>query len=1084
MNKFFLTGALLLAALGVSAQEQTDADTTPLWLRNTAISPDGQRIAFTYKGDIYTVATGGGTATRLTTQGYNSAPTWSPDGTRLAFNGTREGSVDIYVMPSEGGTPRRLTTFSGKESVLSWLGNDAVLFSCTMMPAQQAAQGGFQSQVYSVAADGKTRPTLYMTVPAGAISVSSDGRVLYQDRKGYEDPLRKHERSSGTADIWLKEGDKFTRQTTFAGNDLNPVWAADGQSFYYTSEHSNGTLNVHRRSLGAVGDNDTALTSLTTHPVRSLSASNAGTLAFSWNGEIYTLAPGATTPSKVNVEIVTDDYTRELIKTVRRGGATSFSVSPEGDEVAFVVHGDVYVTSVKYDTTRQITNTPEQERCVSFAPDGRTLVYDGERDGQWQLFTATIDDDKEKHFTYATKITEKSLYRAEDGSPAFQPEVSPDGKLVAFLENRTTLRTVELKNGKNPVTVLDGKFNYSYTDGDISFSWSPDSRWLLIDYIGIGGWNNSDVAMVKADGSEVHDLTESGYTDGGAKWVLDGKAMIWSTDRKGYRSHGSWGAERDVYIMFFDGEAYDRFRMSEEELAQLKEKEGKKDDDKDDDDDKDKDKDKKKKVKPLEFDFENAKYRMMRLTPGASHLSDYLLSEKGDKFYFITSSPDGESNLWVRDLEEGDTRILARGCRGELVISPKDSGTAFLLDGGIKTIDLNSGSKTDVDFEARAEYRPYSERSYIYDHAWKQVKDKFYDVNLHNVDWRLYGDAYRRFLPHINNGQDFAELLSELLGELNASHTGARFYGNTASLEVPSLGAFFDDSYDGAGLKVTEVVRRGPLADKKADVKPGDVILAIEGQEIAPHADYFPMIEGRSGRATRLTIKRAKGGKTEDIVIKPISQGRLSDLLYHRWVEHNQQVVDSVSGGRIAYVHIEGMDSESYRTVYSELLGRYRNREAVIVDTRYNGGGWLHNDVAQLLSGREYVRFAPRGQYIGSEPFSQWTKPSAMLVNESNYSDAHGTPYTYQALGLGPVIGAPIPGTMTAVWWENQIDPSLLFGVPQVTSLDMKGRVLENQQLNPDVVIYNQPDEVSRGYDAQLIGATKHMLQQLDAPKQ
>jgi C-terminal processing protease CtpA/Prc len=174
------------------------------------------------------------------------------------------------------------------------------------------------------------------------------------------------------------------------------------------------------------------------------------------------------------------------------------------------------------------------------------------------------------------------------------------------------------------------------------------------------------------------------------------------------------------------------------------------------------------------------------------------------------------------------------------------------------------------------------------------------------------------------------------------------------------------------------------------------------------------------------------------------------------------------------------MDSPSFRDVYDQLLGKYRNCEAVIVDTRWNSGGWLHNDIANLLSGTEYVRFTPRGQYIGSEPFSQWTKPSVMLVNEANYSDAHGTPYVYQTLGLGEIVGAPIPGTMTAVWWEYQIDPTLYFGIPQVTSQDMSGNPLENHQLTPDVIIYNDPTNVARGIDDQLLGATKLLLKKLD----
>ncbi|MDE6118370.1 MAG: PDZ domain-containing protein, partial [Muribaculaceae bacterium] len=344
-----------------------------------------------------------------------------------------------------------------------------------------------------------------------------------------------------------------------------------------------------------------------------------------------------------------------------------------------------------------------------------------------------------------------------------------------------------------------------------------------------------------------------------------------------------------------------------------------------------------------------------------------------------------------------------------------------------------------------------------------------------------YREAYRRFLQQITNSFDFGELYSEILGELNASHTGGGGGARGAKYGTASLGAFFDDNYAGEGLLVTEVLKRGPLSTKAANVKPGDMILAIDGTAITPGMDYFPLLEGRQNHKTRISVRRADSGKTEDVYVKPVSQGTIQSLLYDRWVERNQAIVDSISGGRIAYVHIQGMNSPSYRWVFSELLGKYRNHEAVVVDTRWNGGGWLHNDIAVLLGGKEYVRFAPRGKYIGSEPFTQWTKPSAMLINESNYSDAHGTPYTYKTLGIGDLIGAPVPGTMTAVWWETQINGEVYFGIPQVTSLDRNGKPLENQQLDPDVLIYNNPSEVMQGIDRQLIGATRHLLEKLNS---
>lgn len=1063
---------LLVAALG-TAMSAAAAD-APLWLRNAAISPDGSVIAFTYKGDIFTVPVGGGRASQLTSDAaYDTRPFWSPDGTQIAFNSDRfDHNTDVYVMPAAGGTPRRLTTNSSKEQLLGWQGNDTVIFSTNLLPDQHAVQGAFQAQLYKVCVSKPARPEMLMSWPAAALNVDAKGRMLYQDRKGYEDVLRKHEHSSGTADVWLYADGKFTRQTHSNVQNQNPVWAGENE-FYYLTEDGNGTMNIHRRTLGATAS--TQLTHFERHPVRSLSAALDGTLAFSWNGELYTLTPGATTPQKVNVEIIADKFTPDVVKSSSTYNAKSVSVSPDGEEIAFIHAGDVYVTSVKYKTTKRITNTPEQERNVDFAPDGRSLVYDSERGGLWQLFTATLGDKKEKHFTYATDIVEKPLYASKDSLPAFQPAYSPDGKKIAFLENRQALRIIDA-DGKNVKTALDGKYNYSYTDGDISFEWAPDSRWLLIDYIGIGGWNNTDIALVSADGKEVYDITESGYADGGAKWAMGGKAVLWSTDRNGYRSHGSWGSQRDVYAMFLDPEAYDRFRMTEEEAALAdaeKKDDKKKDDDKKDDDEKDK----KEKVKPLEFDLPNAKYRTVRLTPGAGGYADYLLNNDGTKFYYLSGG-----DLWVKDTKKGDTKVLTKGAGYSSLVPDKKGENAFTGGWQIAKINLGNGSKETVEFIADRDYSPAREREYIFDHMHKQVKDKFYDENLHGVDWDFYGKEYRRFLPHIDNNYDFAELLSEILGELNASHTGGRYYGYAPSRQTASLGAFFDPDFKGNGLRVTEVINRGPLSGKSASVKPGDIILAIDGTEIAPGADYFPLLEAKAGKRTRLTIKR-KGGKTEDINVKPISSGAISNLLYRRWVERNQAIVDSLSSGRIGYVHVEGMDSPSFREVFSELLGKYRNREAVVVDTRWNGGGWLHNDIALLLSGKEYVRFTPRGQYIGSEPFTQWTKPSAMLINESNYSDAHGTPFVYKTLGLGKLVGAPVPGTMTAVWWETQVDPSLVFGIPQVTSRSMDGTVLENTQLNPDIIIYNNPADIINGTDAQLIGATRALLQQLDTKK-
>lgn len=1070
MKKTVITALTVLAAVAATAAN-------PLWIRDVAISPDGQTIAFTYKGDIFSVPATGGDARQLTSnEAFDSKPVWTLDGNRIVFRSDREGSDDIFIMNSNGGSVKRLTSSSVAEQPLAFFNDSILLFSANEMPARGSAQAPSLAQTYSLNVNRPgTRPSMFLSMPMIFSSRGRDGKLIFTDKKGLEDVFRKHERSSGTNDIWLYDNGSFRQLTKFNGHDRNAVWAPQKDSFFFLSEED-GTINVYAADLSG---NKRKLTSFEKHPVRNLSVSDGGLMAFSWDGELYTLAEGGQ-PTKVNIDIIADDYDSDLVKRYVSSGASSFFPAPKGNELAIVIRGDVYVTDAKYKTTKRITDTPDQERTVSISPDGRTMVYDSDRDGYWQLFTAKIKNPDEKQFAYASEIVEEPLYKC--ATSAMQPVISPDGKKVAFLENRSTLKVIDLDT-KKVTTALDGKYNYSYSDGDQQFAWSPDSRWLLMNYIGVGGWNNTDIALIKADGSEVIDLTESGFSDGNPKWVLDGKGITFESAKYGMKNTGSWGNQSDVILMALDGDAWDDFNMTEEETA-LKEKDSKEEGDSDKDNKEGKDKkgkkDKKsnadkKEDKPVFIpDLANRRYRTKRLTGNSAMIGDYFLTPKGDKLYYTASSTEGKRNLYCRNLKKGDVSVVTSGI---FSIEPDAKGENLFLRGntGIKKMNLSNDKIEDVEYEALYDRSPSKEREYIYDHMLRQVNDKFYDENLHGVDWAFYGDHYRKFLPHISNNRDFAEMLSEILGELNASHTGGRAYGSGAPLSTASLGAYYDETYDGDGLKIAEIIARGPLSTKSANIKPGEIILAIDGESIAPRQDVNAMLDGKAGKKVRLSVK-GTDGKTRDVNVRPVSKGVLSDLSYDRWIEHNEKVVDSLSGGRIGYIHVKGMNTASYQNAYERLLGKYRNCDAVVVDTRYNGGGWLHNDLAILLNGKEYARYTPRGQYIGSEPWAQWTKPSAMLVNESNYSDASGTPYVFQTLGIGDVIGAPIPGTMTAVWWETQIDPGLVFGIPQVTNLSIDGKPLENTQLNPDVVIYNAPEEVEAGRDAQLEGAVKHLM--------
>ncbi len=1063
---------ILLALFAPLAAVSAMAQTNPLWMRFPAISPDGKTVAFSYKGDIWTVPSNGGQARQITTNpAYDAYPVWSPDSRQIAFASSREGSMDVYVVGRDGGVPRRVTTDSGDEYPMAWRNDSTILLKASIMPKATSIVFADFPQVYEVNANGG-RMRLFSDIPMEDISVGKDGALLYHDKKGYEDPFRKHHQSPICRDIWLYKGGNYTKLTDFAGEDRTPVWGGDADTYYYLSEED-GTFNVYKRRVGETAK--TQLTHYKGNPVRYLTRAADGTLCYAYDGAIYTLKEGSQ-PVRLNLSMVADDGSDKLQRQVLRSGATEFTVSPTGKEIAFVVHGDVYVTSIDYTTTKRITDTPEQERNVNFSPDGRSLVYASERGGLWQIYQTSIVNKDEKQFTYATQLKEEQLVKSS--LVDMQPAYSPDGKSVAYIEDRGALKAVDVKT-KTVRQLMDGKFQYSYSDGDLWFKWSPDSKWLLSNYIGNGGWNNSDIALVPADGSQkITNLTNSGYNDSNGQWVLGGKAMLFMSDRAGYRSHGSWGAEDDAYIMFFDLDAYERFRMGKEERALYDEAHKKEKADttkkkkplirlgKKSKDDKKKDE-----VKALKFDLANCRDRVVRLTVNSSHMADAILSPGGDTLYYQARF-EGGYDLWKHDLVEDKTEIVMKNV-GFGLEADKDFKNLYVYNNGIKQIDLAKNSQKSIDFEANFNYRPYEERAYIFNHVWQQVKDKFYDPKLHGVDWDGYKKTYAKFLPYINNNYDFRDMLSEMLGELNGSHTGARYYPSGASLKTAALGLFFDNDYEGDGLKVEEVINRGPFAVRNTGVRKGCVIEAIDGQKILKDSDYTSLLDGKAGKMTRVSVFDPAKKKRFDVVVRAISRSAQADLLYRRWVDRNRMMVDSLSHGTIGYVHVKAMDSESFRTVFSQLLSdSMRMKKAVIVDERHNGGGWLHDDLCTLLSGKQYAKFIAHGKYIGYDPWNKWVKPSCVMICEDDYSNGHGFPAVYKTLGIGKLVGTPVAGTMTAVWWETMMN-GMVFGIPQVGNQAMDGTYFENKELKPDIEVYNTPKDYETGNDEQLKAAVE-----------
>jgi mdsD protein len=924
---------------------------------------------------------------------------------------------------------------------------------------------------------------------------------LYQDRKGFEDEWRKHHTSSIARDIWLYDTQtgEHTNLTNRDGEDRNPVYAPDGKSVYFLSERNGGSFNVYSFPLNAP-QQVKPVTTFRTHPVRFLSVSDKGTLCYAYDGELYTQLPNSR-PQKVKVELVRDDD-KDIASFRFSQGATSACVSPDGKQVAFIVRGDVFVTSTDYPTTKQITNTPAGESGLSFAPDNRTLVYASERTGNWQLYMAKITRKEDPNFPNATLIEEEVLLPSKTVERRY-PQYSPDGKEIAFIEDRNRLMVLNLET-KKVRQVTDGSTWYN-TGGGFDYEWSPDGKWFTLEFIGNRHDPYSDIGIVSAQGGAITNLTNSGYMSGSPRWVLDGNAVLFQTERYGMRAHASWGSQQDVMLVFLNQDAYDRYRLSKEDFELLKEfekeqkkakekdekkknekkkdagKDKKKDGDKDGDNGKsDKDKESKKEIV---VELKGIEDRIVRLTPNSSDLGSAIVSKDGENLYYF-SAFEGGYDLWKMNLREKETKRLHKLNTGWVSLSMDKDGNIFLLGSrNMQKMDAKSDALKPISYQAEMKMDLAAEREAMFDHVYKQQQKRFYNLNMHGVNWDEMSAAYRKFLPHIDNNYDFAELLSEWLGELNVSHTGGRYFANGKGDVTSNLGLLFDWEYRGKGMRIAEVIEKGPFDHSRTKVKEGCIIEKINGQEISQENDITVLLNNKAGKKTLISLYDPQSKERWEEVVMPISGGRLNRLLYNRWVKQRAAEVEKWSNGRLGYVHIQSMGDGSFRTVYSDILGKYNNCEGIVIDTRFNGGGRLHEDIEILFSGQKYFTQVVRGREACDMPSRRWNKPSIMLQCEANYSNAHGTPWVYKYRNIGKLVGMPVPGTMTSVSWETLQDPSLVFGIPIVGYRLADGSYLENSQLEPDIKVANSPETVVKGEDIQLKAAVDELLKEIDSKK-
>ena len=1052
----------LLIASSIQAQQN------PEWMRYPAISPDGKNIVFSYHGDLYKVSVKGGQATALLIHEANDfMPVWSHNSKSIVFASNRYGNFDIFIIAATGGQPRRLTWHSADEFPYDFYDQDSlVLFGSARMdvPANRQFPSEALPELYQVSVMGG-RPKQLLTTPAEDAKWSKDGKyIIYHDRKARENPWRKHQVSSVARELWLYDvtATSYKKMSSFAGENRSPVFASDNKDIYYLSEKS-GSFNIWQGSLIDTSFSK-QITFFKDHPIRFLSITDDNTLCFGYDGQIY-LKKKNQQPVKLVISIKSDQKAQNE-KTIPVTEVQEMVVAPSGKEVAFIFRGEVFVSSTEGKHIKRISNTSETEAGLSFSPDGKKLVYASERGNRWKIVQAGIVAGDGNLFSSATRIRETVLISNEKENS--QPSWSPDGKEIAYIENRSSLRIYNIASQKAR-TILTPDQLFSKRENDQYFEWSPDGKWLLVQFTEQGS-GNDEVGIISTSGNgQLANLTQSGFTDQHPRWAMNGKMISWHSDRQGLHSYANSSTrENDVYAMFTDALTLENFKLNRAEIKTQRYAP-----------------DTVKKTQAGEFfsDLNILRDKKERLTIQSGILIDALVSKDGSTLYHLTKTIKNY-DLWATNLRTRESKLLMPlNLKGGNMQWDKEQNIIFLLaDDKIFKIDPARSKRDTVNTNTEITIDPAKERQAMFEHVWRRTAETFYTSGMHGANWNALKQTYQPHLSGINNNYDFAEMLNELLGELNTSHTGAAFNNIRKDATVTaSLGVFYDQQYNGSGVKIEEIITGGPLDFLTYNIKAGTIIEAIDGMVIENDKDIAQYLNGKQGK--KIILKLNDGSVSRELVVKPVSPAEEADLLYRRWVKRNEEETVSRSNGEIGYVHLYRMNDAAYRDVYEQALGRFAKCKAIIIDTRFNRGGDLAPELAMFLSGIKLRENTSDSFLFSSEPLFRWTKPSIVLANEANYSDGHCFAYDYQNLHMGKIVGMPIPGSCTWMTGQSLQDNTLSYSVPTLGVKTMDRRFMENYQTQPDIKVMNEYDIVSKGRDQQLEAAINTLLDDLKINK-
>ena len=1022
-------------------------------------------VAFVYAGDIWTVNSAGGDARRLTSHvGMELFPKISPDGNWIAFSAEYSGTRQIHVIPSEGGQPKQLTYYNSVGLMPPRGGFDNVVLDWTpdskniLIRANRTEFGERNGKYFLVNIEGGLEKPLQI-VNGGFAVLSPDAKKIVFTPVDREFRSWKRYKGGRASDLWVYDLEKNTSEqiTDFVGTDQCPVW--HGNKIFFASDRD---LKLNIYSYNTQTKAVEQITNFTDFDILWPSGSN-GQLVFEKGGYLYKtdLETGITKRITVNINFDNPNLV-PYFKTVT-GNIHSYSVSPTGKRALFDARGDIFSVPAEHGNTENLTQTQGiREIYPSWSPNGKYISYYSDATGEYEIYLL-----ENKKYAKPVQITKNSSAWKYDN------EWSPDSKYLLYSDRTLQLRLIDIETKVEKV--IDRA-----TENEIrSYVFSPDSKWVT--YVKQAPNGYSSVWVYNIPEAKSIQLTDDSFSDNSPVFSSDGKTIFFLSDRdfnlnfSSFEFNYVYNKSTRIYAMALkaDGEKLFADKIDIEPVKmEMKEKAKEKEE-------------KKEEAITVTIDVEGINNRIIALPPKASDYRNLLAVDSG--VLYINDGKLKKYNI----AEEKEEVILDKA--SQAMVSADGKSMLYRSGNDFGITKITPGQKPDAGklkldgLEMKID--PAKEWQQIYNDGWRIFRDYFYVDNLHDVDWKATKENYAPLVPYVGHRADLDFILSEMISESNTGHS----YVDWGDFEKPKrvegglLGAQLIADEKTGYYKIAKIYQgqnwdeslRSPLTEQGVNVKEGDYLISIDGHDVKTTDNPYEFLENTIGKQVEIVVNsKPEKDFARTSIIKPIKSEL--DLLYYNWVLERRAMVDKLSGGKIGYIHVPNTAVEGNRELFKGMYA-YNDKDALIIDDRYNGGGFIPDVMANLLDRKTLSYWNVNGLTPMKTPGIAHNGPKVMLINGYSSSGGDAFPYYFRKKGLGQLIGTRTWGGLVGISGNARLVDGGNISVPRFGVFDENGEwIIEGIGVYPDIEVVDRPEQLAKGVDPGIEKAVEVLLKELE----